>query len=148
MNATSNSSGSKSIWHKLASMGAGSVFALIAAIVVAVVLAAFLSTRQGSNVPTGLAKANGRIEVERVDIATKYSGRIAEIRVKEGDFVDKGSVIALLDVTELTAQLAAAKANVRRAGQAINRGLAEVTLRQAEYKLSELELARTVELER
>jgi len=124
------------------------VFGLVAVIVAAVVLAAFMSGLQGRDVPEGLAKANGRIEVERLDIATKYSGRVAEIRVKEGDFVDKGAVVAQLDITELTAQLAAAEANVRRAGQAINRGLAEVTLRQAEHKLSELELARTKELER
>ena len=148
MNSTSKSASSGASWRRPGSPGAWWAVGLVAVIVVAVVLAAFMSGLQGKGVPDGLAKANGRIEVERLDIATKYSGRVAEIRVKEGDFVEKGAVVAQLDTTELTSQLAAAKANVKRAGQAINRALAEVTLRQAEHKLSELELARTVELER
>ncbi len=148
MNATGNSAGSDRNRRKSLSAGVWWVIGLVAVIAIAVVLAAFLSGLQGGDVPEGLAKANGRIEVERLDIATKYSGRIADIRVEEGDSVDKGAVVAQLDTAELAAQLAAAKANVKRAGQAINRALAEVTLRQAEYKLSELELARTVELER
>ena len=43
-----------------------------------------------ARVPAGFARANGRIEVERVDVATKIAGRIAEIRVREGDDVTKG----------------------------------------------------------
>jgi putative ABC transport system ATP-binding protein len=35
---------------------------------------------QASRVPPGLARANGRIEVERADVATKYAGRIAELQ--------------------------------------------------------------------
>ena len=54
-------------------MGIGWVFGLIAAIAVAFVVAAFLSGLQGSGTPAGLAKANGRIEVERLDIAAKYN---------------------------------------------------------------------------
>jgi HlyD family secretion protein len=54
----------------------------------------------------GLATANGRVEVERVDISAKLPGRVAEIRVREGDFVDKDAVIARLDTAELNAQLA------------------------------------------
>lgn len=96
--------------------------------------------------PVGLAAANGRIEVERIDIATKYAGRIAEIRVREGDSVQKGDVIARMDVTELKAQLAAAKAAVRRATETIGKAEAEVALREAEYHLSELEYRRASEL--
>jgi multidrug efflux pump subunit AcrA (membrane-fusion protein) len=45
---------------------------------------------QASRVPQGLARANGRIEMERADVATKYAGRLAEVAAKEGDFVRKG----------------------------------------------------------
>ena len=105
----------------------------------------------GSNTsrsPPGLAKTNGRIEIERVDIASKYAGRLARIDVKEGDDVAPGQTIALMDVAELNAQLAAAKAAVRRATQAIERAKAEVVLREAEHRLSEAELKRATELER
>ena len=46
--------------------------------------------QQANRLPDGFATANGRMEVERVDIASKYAGRVAEISVKEGDFVEKG----------------------------------------------------------
>lgn len=105
----------------------------------------------GSNAgraPPGLAKSNGRIEIERVDIASKYAGRLARIDVKEGDDVTLGQTVAQMDVAELNAQLAAAKAAVRRATQSIERAKAEVVLREAEHKLSEAELKRATELER
>lgn len=98
--------------------------------------------------PAGLAKTNGRIEIERVDVASKYAGRLARIDIKEGDDVVPGQIVALMDVSELNAQLAAAKAVVRRTTQAIERAKAEVVLREAEHKLSEAELKRALELER
>ena len=52
-------------------------------------------------------------EVERVDVATKYAGRVSEIRVEEGDVVALDQLIAQLDVTELKAQLAAANLNAK-----------------------------------
>lgn len=103
---------------------------------------------QASRVPEGLARANGRIEVERVDVATKYAGRLAEVRVNEGAFVQKGDILARTDTSEILAQLAAAKAAVHRAHQSIARAQAEVSLRDAELKLAEAELARVVELVR
>lgn len=97
--------------------------------------------------PTGLARANGRIEVERVDIAAKLPGRVAEISVREGDFVTKGMVIARLDTSELVAQLAAAEASVQRAAASIGRAEAEITIREAEHNLTEVEMRRASDLE-
>ena len=109
---------------------------------------AYWNQQKTGRLPDGLASANGRIEVERVDIASKYAGRVAEISVKEGDFVEKGAVVAQLDTTELLAQLAAAKAAVQRATAGIGRAEAEIAIRQAEHNLSEIEMRRAVELER
>lgn len=106
----------------------------------------YWSQMRAQLLPAGLAAANGRIEVERVDIATKYAGRIAEIRVREGDSVQKGDVVARMDVTELQAQLAAAKAAVRRATESIGKAEAEVAIREAEYRLSEIEFRRASDL--
>ena len=61
---------------------------------------AYWQQAQTSRVPPGLARANGRIEVERVDVATKYAGRIAELRVDEGAFVKKNDVLVRIDTTE------------------------------------------------
>jgi HlyD family secretion protein len=103
---------------------------------------------QASRVPEGLARANGRIEVERVDVATKYAGRLAEVRVNEGAFVQKDSVLVRIDTTETLAQLAAAKAAVHRAHQSVARAQADVALREAELTLAETEHKRAAELVR
>ena len=101
---------------------------------------------QASRVPPGLARANGRIEVERVDVAAKYAGRLAEVRVNEGADVGKEDILARIDTTEILAQLAAARAAVHRAHQSIARAQADVALREAELKLAEADLRRTAEL--
>jgi len=109
---------------------------------------AYWAQVQASRVPDGLARANGRVEVERVDVATKYAGRLAEVRVDEGAFVQKGDILARIDTTEILAQLSAAKAAVHRAHQSVARARADVVLREAELKLAEADLKRTAELAR
>lgn len=123
---------------------------LVGVVVVAAAAAgyAYWLQYQASRVPQGLARANGRIEMERVDVAAKYAGRLAEVRAKEGDFVEKGSILVRLDTTEILAQLAAARAAVHRAHQGSARAEADVTLREAELKLAETELRRAAELVR
>jgi HlyD family secretion protein len=129
-------------------MRAAPLLGVIAIIGIAVGGYFYWSQQQSRNLPAGLASANGRIEVERVDIATKMAGRIAEIRVREGDAVRAGDIVARMDVTELQAQLLAAKAAIRRAIEAIGKAEAEVAIREAEQQLSEVELRRVVALER
>ena len=68
-------------------------------------------------VPQGFVKANGRLEATEVDIATKLSGRLTEVLVKEGDFVDKNQIVAKMDTTTLEAQLRQAEAEVMRVKQ-------------------------------
>lgn len=55
--------------------------------------------QQAARVPPGLARANDRIEIERVDVATKYAGRLAEVLVNEGASVEKGEIVARIDTT-------------------------------------------------
>ena len=123
---------------------------VIAATAMIAVAGGFLlwSRSQPPALSTGIAQANGRIEVERVDISTKVAGRAAEIRVREGDFVEKGTVVARMDVADLLAQLASARASVRRAEQGIGKARAELGSREAELKLHEVVLSRGLELSR
>jgi HlyD family secretion protein len=88
-------------------MRAAPLLGLIAIIGIAVGGYAYWSRQQSLALPAGLASANGRVEVERVDIATKLAGRVAEIRVREGDAGKAGDIVARMDVTELQAQLLA-----------------------------------------
>jgi len=104
--------------------------------------------QQTARLPEGFAAANGRVEVERVDIATKVPGRVAEITVREGDRVPAGTVIARMDDAEVRAKLLAARAAVRRATEAIAKAEAAIAIRNAEHDLSAVELRRAVELAR
>ena len=128
-------------------MRAPPVLALIAAAALAGGGYLYWSAQMAGRAPTGLASANGRIEVERVDIAAKSPGRVAEIRIKEGDIVAKGALIAQLDTAELLAQHAAAKASVQRATASIGRAEADIAIREAEHNLAAVEMRRASELE-
>lgn len=65
--------------------------------------------------PEGLIQANGRLEGDRMLVATKYPGRLAEVRVHEGDAVKPGEVVARLTSDEIAAKLEAARAAVSAA---------------------------------
>jgi HlyD family secretion protein len=123
------------------------VFAIAAVLTLAAGGYLYWTHMMAAQVPEGLANANGRIEVTRVDIASKLAGRVAQVRIKEGDAVQKGELIAALDTAELRAQLAGAKAAVQRAIAAIARAEADINIRKAEYDLAEVEMQRATRLE-
>jgi len=98
------------------------VFKRVIAIGVFVILVGVLCfhiffNKDKNAVPQGFVKANGRLEATEVDIATKLSGRLSEVLVKEGDFVDKNQIVAKMDTTTLEAQLRQAEAEVKRVKQ-------------------------------
>jgi HlyD family secretion protein len=117
---------------------------IILAVIAAIGAAFFFRwhVEQADAIPAGLARANGRIEAERVAVATKFAGRVAEILVKEGDFVERGATIARMDTAELVAEIAAAKAKARQAAQGIGQAKAQLLMRQAELRLANVELER------
>ena len=75
----------------------------------------FWNRAQTTELPTGFASGNGRIEATEVDISALTGGRIAEITAAEGDFVKTGDVLVQMDVVQLKAQKRQAEAQVRRA---------------------------------
>ena len=92
--------------------------------------------------PAGFASANGRLESEQVEIATKIPGRIAEVLVKEGEQVEQGQILVRMDVVDIQAQLQGAEAQTRRAEQARVLAEAVIAQREAEQKLAAQELSR------
>lgn len=96
--------------------------------------------------PPGFAAGNGRIEANEIDIATKYAARLLELRVEEGDLVQAGQVIALLETRELAAQLRSAEAVVQQAQQQRDQVLAEIRQRRSELALADKELQRSLVL--
>ncbi|MBS0652587.1 MAG: efflux RND transporter periplasmic adaptor subunit [Verrucomicrobia bacterium] len=54
----------------------------------------------------------GNVDVRQVDIGFRVSGRVAELHYEEGDFVPKGSLMAVLDKSPYDSQIAEARARL------------------------------------
>lgn len=67
-----------------------------------------------SSLPAGIVASNGRIEALEIDIASRTAGRLAEVFVNEGDFVEAGQTLAVMDTSVLKAQIREADAELRR----------------------------------
>jgi HlyD family secretion protein len=81
--------------------------------------------------------ASGYVVAQRrAAVASKATGRLVELKVREGSRLRKGDVIARLDASDVMATMAAAQAGVRQA---------EVGVRQAQVELTnaQSELARS-----
>ncbi len=102
--------------------------------------------QQLNALPPYIATANGRLEAEQVEIATKFAGRIAEVLAKEGDTVDSGAVVARMDTVELEAQLRAAEAQVQKDEHEKVMAEALIAQRQSERIYAAQELQRTIVL--
>lgn len=97
-----------------------------------------------SDLPAGITSSNGRIEAERIDIATKTAGRVAEVLVSEGDWVEAGALVARIETAEIDAQLHQAQAAVVQAEQqklqadaVLNQSLSQQNYAQAKYTRTE-----------
>ena len=81
---------------------------LLAIVVATVVIAStayyYLTLQEDQSLTDGLASGNGRVEAVQVDVSTKFSGRVEEILVKEGDLVEVGQRVANMDIIQLKAQ--------------------------------------------
>ncbi len=98
--------------------------------------------------PEDFALGNGRIEATEVDVATKLPGRLKEVRVREGDRVEPGQVVAVLDTDALEAQQRQAQAELRRARQEREHALAVVEQHESELDFARRDLARLQRLSR
>ena len=90
----------------------------------------------------GFGSGNGRLEVQEIDVATKFPGRIAEVLVDEGDSVQVGQVVARMDTSSLSAQVREAEAQVQRARQGQITAKALIAQRRSETLLAERDLER------
>ena len=87
---------------------------------------------RADDLPAGIASGNGRIEAVEIDISTKTPGRLKDILVNEGDFVEKGQVLAQMDIEQLQTKRSQAEAELKRAVIGIDTAKSMVTQREAE----------------
>lgn len=79
----------------------------------------------------------GKVENEQIAISSKIPGKIIKILVKEGDFVNKGDTLAILDIPEVDAKKSQAEGAVISAKAQYSmavKGATENQLKQLEAK--------------
>jgi len=119
----------------------------VAAVLAAVAAIAWYVWDQNTGgLPEGFASGNGRIEAEQIDIATRTPGRIDRILVNEGDLIEAGQILAVMDTRELEAQRARARADVASAQSRVEEVKALITQREAELAFAQEEYDRARQL--
>ncbi|HSE93489.1 MAG TPA: HlyD family efflux transporter periplasmic adaptor subunit [Methylomirabilota bacterium] len=114
---------------------------VIAVLLVVLGLAGFAAWRlflAPSDLPPGVIAVSGRIEGDDAAVAAKATGRVREITVREGDRIEAGHVIAVLDDAQIRAREQQAAAAVRQAEARVRLAQHQITvlneqLRQGEF---------------
>ena len=88
-------------------------FLTMTGIIVVVAIAGFFMLREGPEI------IQGQAEVDEYRVSSKVPGRILEFRVKEGQSVNAGDTLAILEAPEVQAKMAQAQA-AEEAAQAQN----------------------------
>ena len=101
---------------------------------------------RGQTQSYGIAKAQGRIEANQVDVSSKYAGQLADISVEEGSTVAIGQAIARISSPEIEAQLRAAQSDLQSAQGAFAAAEADIASRKAAFEFAKSDFERGREL--
>jgi len=85
-------------------------------------------------VPHNIIQLSGRVEGDDSTVAAKNSGRIREIRVREGDSVKAGDVIAVLDEEQAAAREDQARSAAQGAETRVTRSQEQIAVLQEQLK--------------
>jgi membrane fusion protein YbhG len=88
--------------------------------------------------PPGVLPVSGRIESDDAAVAAKTSGRIRQITVREGDRVEAGHVIAMLDDEQIRAREQQAAAAVRQSEARVRLSQHQITVLNEQLRQSQL----------
>ena len=80
----------------------------------------------------GFVSSNGRIEATEIDVSSKFSGRVQDILVADGEFVSAGQTLAHMQVQTLEAQRDEASARHQQSITAVASAEALVAVRESE----------------
>jgi len=85
-----------------------------------------------SKLPADIASGNGRIEATEISIAAKSPGRIRELLVNEGQFVEQDQIVGYIESDVLNAQLQQTQAQQRQALNAVSTAYSQLAQRKSE----------------
>lgn len=123
----------------------------------------YLNRQQNKNqLPEFIAFSNGRLELERFDVASLYGGRVENILVDEGSEVKAGDILVELssDTTHSKLQeaqagqlvadgtVAHAMAAEKQAHEAIARAEAQIVAQQQQLRIAQMEWSNAIRLQR
>jgi HlyD family secretion protein len=89
-------------------------------------------------IPSGVVAVSGRIEGDDSAVAAKTTGRIRQITVREGDHLEAGQVIAVLDDEQIRARERQAEAAVRQAEARVRLSQHQIAVLGEQLRQSEL----------
>jgi HlyD family secretion protein len=112
--------------------------AILALVVVAVVATLVWRRVATTTTPDDFIVLSGRIEADEAAVAPKLGGRILDIRVREGDSVKAGDVIAVLDDEQVRAREDQAHAALMQSEARANGARDQVAVLQAQLHQAEL----------
>lgn len=107
------------------------------------VQATAVQTAYGSQQYNLLAASGYVVAQRRAAVASKATGRLVELAVREGSVLKKGELIARLDASDVLASLSATQAGVQQAEAALKQAQASQAQAQAQQALAEDNLRRT-----
>jgi HlyD family secretion protein len=132
---TLKSSATKPARSRFRSWLPGLVFIAVLGVMAYVAWRVFFARTSGlENVLT----LSGRIEGDDSAVAAKLSGRIAEVRVREGDSVNAGDIIAVLDDEQIRAREDQARAAVSDAEARAQAARAQIAVLEENLRQSQL----------
>jgi membrane fusion protein YbhG len=113
----------------------GLIFLLVLGGIIFLIWRFFFATRRGPDNVIGLS---GRIEGDSSDIAPKLGGRIIEIRVREGDTVNAGDTIAVLEDEQIRAREEQAQAALSDAEAKMQSARAQIAVLEEQVRQNQL----------
>jgi len=85
---------------------------IITAAILAGLFVAYRHWNRDHSLPEGLIQANGRMEGDRITVSSKFPGRVLTMFVQEGDQVQAGQTLMILDDTQVRTRVSQAEQDV------------------------------------
>lgn len=114
-------------------------------VVLALIIAAIVTWRivRTPDIPESVVALSGRIEGDDSAIASKTSGRILEVRVREGDHVRQGDLLATLDDEQVRARENQAQSAVEQAQARLVAAQEQIAVLQQQLIQNKLQAAQS-----
>jgi len=93
-------------------------------------------------IPDNIVAVSGRIEGDDSAVSPKTSGRVLEVRFREGDSVNAGDVIAVLDFEQLHAREEMAKAGLNEAEAKTKAAREQISVLQEQLRTEEANVSQ------